>query len=121
MTLLPCQSPEPGLVAEHALELLASELRVDQLLGGLRRAVLPGLRPALGLRDHARRARGALGLLRLGAELLRELVVDLADGGVDERPRPVDDLDRLRARELGARRALAARRGLVGRLVARQA
>ena len=64
---------------------------------------------------------GPLRLLRLRLPANLDLVVDLADRHVGERARPVHHLHRFQPCQPAARRAGAARRRLVGRLVARQA
>src|SRR4029079_8907783 len=86
-------------------------------------AELPGLLVAAALRagERARRLRRPVGLRRLRRALGLELVLDLADGLVEERPGPEHDLARLRPREPRARPVRPAARRLALRHVAREA
>ena len=108
-------------VLERELQRVAHELRVDELARVVGRLALRRRRQALGGGQLARRRGGLVGLRGLLLLALGELRLDLAHGLVDERPRAVDDLHRLRLGELRARAAGAARRLDAARQVAGQA
>ena len=111
--LIPYFQREPQRVVD--------ELRLHRVGGGLREALLLGARIAAALGEPARRLGGLLRLRGGRLLLLRELVLDLADGRVDERGRPVHDLRGLQLGDLPADRRQAAEPLLVVRDVAAQA
>ncbi len=94
---------EPVLDVE--LEQVADGLGVDELLRGLRVAVLLRLGEAPALRELARRVGRALRLGGLRLQPRLQLVLDLPHRRVDERAGAVDDLHGLRRGEPAARRA----------------
>ncbi len=88
----PRQPGQPEAVLEVDLQQVAHELGVDELARRVGEPLLLGRRLPLRLRDPPGGDGRLVGLRGLGLDPRLDLVVDLTDRRVGERPRPVDDL-----------------------------